>query len=124
MQLKRLLGIAGLAVLGLLVAVGISMAAGTLSSQSIGISDEPLSAGENLAAPARTTAKPTRPRTTTTPRRRPSRTPPPPPPVAQPPAPPPPAAAAPSDDGGSGHGRGRGSDDSGSDSSGKGSGDD
>jgi hypothetical protein len=41
----------GLALLGILAAAAISIAASNLSSQQIGISSEPLSAGRNLAPP-------------------------------------------------------------------------
>src|SRR5688500_9707978 len=40
------------AVAGLLLAAGITLAASELSSQNIGLSSEPLSAGDRLAAPA------------------------------------------------------------------------
>jgi hypothetical protein len=49
------------AVLGLALAAGITLAAGQLSSQQIGLSGEPLSAGEELVprrAPAPKAAKP------------------------------------------------------------------
>lgn len=42
----------GLALLGMVVAAAISIAASRLSSQQIGISSEPLSAGRELAPPA------------------------------------------------------------------------
>src|SRR3954471_12680928 len=63
------------AIAGLLVAAGVTLAASTLSSQRIGLSSEPLSAGDELAAPASTrTATPTpKPRRTATPK--PTRTP-------------------------------------------------
>src|SRR3954453_22889042 len=63
------------AIPGLLVAAGVTLAASTLSSQRIGLSSEPLSAGDELAAPASTrTATPTpKPRRTATPK--PTRTP-------------------------------------------------
>ena len=65
------------AIAGLLVAAGVTLAASKLSSQRIGLSSEPLSAGDELAAPASTrTTTPTptpKPRRTATPK--PTRTP-------------------------------------------------
>src|SRR3954453_8202407 len=63
------------AIPGLLVAAGVTLAASKLSSQRIGLSSEPLSAGDELAAPASTrTPTPTpKPRRTATPK--PTRTP-------------------------------------------------
>src|SRR4051812_49666892 len=63
------------AIAGLLVAAGVTLAASKLSSQRIGLSSEPLSAGDELAAPASTrTPTPTpKPRRTATPK--PTRTP-------------------------------------------------
>ena len=43
---------AAAALAGLALAVGITYAAGTLSSQRIGLSSEPLSAGDRLVAPS------------------------------------------------------------------------
>ena len=40
---------AGLAILGLLIAAGVSIAAGSLASQQIGLASEPISAGDSLA---------------------------------------------------------------------------
>ncbi len=132
-KLKGILGIAGLAVLGLLVAVGISMAASSLSSQSIGISEEPLSAGEELAAPAAHGDHPD-PRTNDDHPAPPShahRATPSPAPAAPPPAVPATRGHRARDDDGSGRGRGRGRGRGGdgisgsdSDNSGKGSDDD
>jgi len=130
-EMKRVLSIAGLALLGLAVAVGISFAASSLSSQSIGISEEPLSAGQELA-PARTVTAPAarrptqRARTQTTPRGTPSPAaapppPPPPPPVAAAPPPPPAVSDDNSGEDDSGRGRGRGRGRGGDDSSGSGS---
>lgn len=59
---KRILGIATLALAGLAIAVGVTMATSSLSSQAIGISDEPVTAGQELAVPGPT---PSPPRTTT-----------------------------------------------------------
>jgi hypothetical protein len=104
--MKRVLSIAGLALLGVVIAVAVTMVASDLSSQSIGISEEPVTAGEELA-PARTAtqkASPRPPRTATTHR--------PPPRTVAPPPPPPPAAVATTDDDHGGRGRGRGGDDS------------
>jgi hypothetical protein len=50
--MRRALTIGVLALLGLAAAVAITMAASSLSSQSIGLSDEPLDAGDALAVPA------------------------------------------------------------------------
>lgn len=117
--MKRMLSIAGLALLGIALAVGVTMAVASLSSQSVGISEEPLEAGEELAIPA--VGAPTRPRTqtATTPART-TATPP-----RTTPAPPPPAAvndetgsddrsgsnSGSDHDSGRGRGRGRGGDD-------------
>jgi len=107
---RRTLLIAILAIGGLVLAAGLTTAASTLSGQSVGLSAEPLSAGESLApretaTPARTrTPRPTRtatPKPTRTATPQPTRTP------------------APTvdddnrgpgggDDDGGGHGRGRG----------------
>ena len=54
------------AVAGILIAAGVTLAASSLSSQSIGLSAEPLTAGQSLA-PARDAATPT---ATATPERR------------------------------------------------------
>lgn len=111
-----LLGLAGVA-----LAVGITMAATSVTSQRIGLESEPLSAGSELvpttartatvdARPARTT--PARTQTQAAP---PSAAPPPAttPPVATPPVTPPATDddASDDDDGGKGRGRGRGGDD-------------
>jgi hypothetical protein len=75
----------GLGLLGILIAAGVSVAASSLASRQIGLSSEPISAGEALA-PAATQAKPRaraehrrqkhrHPRTTTTPTSPPAGTP-------------------------------------------------
>jgi signal transduction histidine kinase len=99
---RRTLAITVLAVAGLVLAAGLTTAASTLSGQSVGLSAEPLSAGERLA--------PASPSPTRTPSPRPTRT----------PTPAPTRTAVPTadddhsgpggDDSG-GHGRGRGGDD-------------
>jgi hypothetical protein len=61
--MKRMLSIAGLALLGIALAVGVTLAVASLSSQSVGISEEPLEAGVELAVPVATA--PARPRTQT-----------------------------------------------------------
>lgn len=48
----------GLALLGILIAAGVSIAASRLASQQIGLASEPISAGDALAPVARTHAKP------------------------------------------------------------------
>jgi hypothetical protein len=45
-----------LAILGLLIAAGVSVAASSLASQQIGLASEPLNAGDALAPPPRTQA--------------------------------------------------------------------
>jgi hypothetical protein len=63
----------GAAMAGLVVAAGLTTAAATLSDQRVGLSSEPLTAGEDLAPAATATASPTRtarPRPTRTPRPR------------------------------------------------------
>lgn len=78
----------GLALLGILIAAGVSIAASRLASQQIGLASEPISAGDALAPARRALAKPAKParhgssknqRTTT------SATPPPPVTTASPP---------------------------------------
>jgi len=94
---RRTAAWAGAALAGLVLAGGLTTAAAQLSNQRVGLSSEPLTAGEQLAPPARTAAPPTR---TATPR--PART-----------ATPTPArTAAPTvdDHGGDDSGRGRGRD--------------
>ena len=59
--MRRILIWSALAVLGLALTVAVTIAAGELSGQSIGLSAEPLDAGQTLAPPTGTTA-----RTTTT----------------------------------------------------------
>ena len=56
-----------IALLGLAVAALVSLSASALTSQSVGLSSEPLTAGEQLA-PSRTTVTRTVTRTVTTPR--------------------------------------------------------
>ena len=70
--MRRTLGWIALALAGLLVAVALSVGVSSLSSQRIGLSSEPLSAGERLApggdpgeAPAETTPTETTPTETT-----------------------------------------------------------
>lgn len=114
---------ATLAVIGLLIAVGVSYAASRLASPDVGLSSEPITAGSKLAPPrsdadskerANRTKRGKKPgKTTTTPSA---------PPVRTQPATPPPVTPPPTDDN-------SGSDDSGShgggdDSTGHGSGDD
>jgi hypothetical protein len=60
MRMRRALTIGVLALLGLAVAVAITMAASSLSSQSIGLSDEPLDAGDALVVPPAATTRPPR----------------------------------------------------------------
>lgn len=86
--MKRILSIAGLALLGIALAVGVTMAAASLSSQSIGISEEPVEAGEQLAVPTVTAPERPRTQTATTPARTTATTP------RTTPAPPPPATTA------------------------------
>jgi len=111
------------ALAGLLVAAGVSLAASSLSSQRIGLSAEPLTAGDSLVArdAARPKATSTPEPRQETPRRKTRRKRTRPNPTATPTAVPtaaPTASAEPGDDhgGGSGRGRGRGGgDDSGGD---------
>lgn len=93
MRTRNVLVTLVLALLGLVLAAGITLAASRLSSQRIGLSSEPRSAGDELA-PTGTTALPTT-RTTTT--RTVTRT-----VTAAPPAPAPAPAPAPSQSGGGG----------------------
>ena len=66
---RRTLAIAVLAVGGLVLAAGLTTAASTLSGQSVGLSAEPLSAGESLAPSETATPSPSpRPTRTATPR--------------------------------------------------------
>lgn len=51
MPLKSLLGWTALALLGLALAAGVTLAASELSSQKIGLQSEPLDAGRDLAPP-------------------------------------------------------------------------
>ena len=60
----RIATLVALALLGLVVAAGVSLAASRLSSQHIGLSSEPLTAGQRLAPTEHTTTTTTR-RTTT-----------------------------------------------------------
>lgn len=67
----------GAALAGLVVAAGLTTAAAQLSNQRVGLSSEPLTAGEDLAPTATPTATPTPTRTPTatrTPRPKPRRT--------------------------------------------------
>jgi len=51
------LGWFALAVLGLVIAAGVSLAASSISSQHIGLSSEPLSAGQGLSPVTTSTTK-------------------------------------------------------------------
>ena len=53
----------GLALLGILIAAGVSIAASRLASQQIGLASEPISAGDALAPAKRALAKPPKPAT-------------------------------------------------------------
>ena len=67
----------GAALAGLVVAAGLTTAAAQLSNQRVGLSSEPLTAGEDLAPTATPTATPSRtatPTPTRTPRPKPRRT--------------------------------------------------
>jgi hypothetical protein len=112
----------GAALAGLVLAAGLTTAAATLSDQRVGLSSEPLTAGEQLAPPATDTASPTptrtaRPRATRTARPRRTAT----PTAARTSVPTAAPTAAPTtddhgghgggDSSGSGRGRGRGGDD-------------
>lgn len=106
-----LLGLAGVA-----LAVGITMAATSVTSQRVGLESEPLSAGRELVPATARTATPEAPAARTTPSRT-TRTGATSPPAATSPAATPvvpPVAdddASGDDDGGKGRGRGRGGDD-------------
>lgn len=63
-----------LAVGGVLLVAGVTMAASTLSTQTIGLSKEPLSAGDQLSPSTTPTATPQARRTRTEPRRTPTPT--------------------------------------------------
>jgi hypothetical protein len=109
MPFRRILVWTALALAGLLVAVGVTTAATTLTSQRVGLQDEPLDAGAALAPRVRATATAT-PKPKARPRRRAK---PKPTATAAPTADPTPAATTepaiePGDDSG-GHGRNRGS---------------
>ncbi len=91
MPVRRLLLWLALALVGLLVAVGVTTAATNLTSQRVGLQAEPLDAGDQLAPKPARSADPTpkpkpKPKRTSTPQ----------------PTPDPTPAAAPSDDHGSG----------------------
>jgi hypothetical protein len=104
-----------LALAGIAIAAAVSIAASSLSSQRIGISSEPLSAGDKLA-PAIAGAKETQPARTQRKRKRRSRSSeprattntPPPAPVQTTPAAPPSGELGDDHGGGSGSGKGRG----------------
>ena len=135
MSFRRLATGAALAIAGLAAAVGIGLLANSISGDSVGLSAEPLSAGETLAPPADDNQGRGRGRGRSDERRakredRPAAT-----PEANPPATTTETPAAPptttfEDDGGGGdscgrgRGRGRGGDDSGSGSDDSGSGSD
>lgn len=53
-RVRRALTIAALALLGLALAVGLTVATSSLTNQAVGLSDEPLTAGEQLAVPTPT----------------------------------------------------------------------
>jgi hypothetical protein len=111
---RATLGWAALALAGLLIAAGAAYAASKITTQPIGLSSEPLSAGRQLApsqdaAPKATATATPRRTATPTPRRTPTPT----------PTPTRTATAAPTVDD---HGGGSGSDDSGSDDRGRGRG--
>jgi len=59
MPVRRLLLWLALAIVGLLVAVGVTTAATTLTSQRVGLSAEPLDAGDQLAPKPARSADPT-----------------------------------------------------------------
>lgn len=59
MPVRRLLLWLALAIAGLLVAVGVTTAATSLTSQRVGLSAEPLDAGDNLAPRPARSADPT-----------------------------------------------------------------
>lgn len=65
MRMRHLLAWVAVGLIGLALAAGVTYAATQLSSQRIGLSAEPPSAGEELAPPHAAAG----PRTTTTPRR-------------------------------------------------------
>ncbi|HEX3324503.1 MAG TPA: hypothetical protein VHR65_05125 [Solirubrobacterales bacterium] len=52
----------GLALLGILIAAGVSIAASSLASQQIGLASQPISAGDSLAPAAREKPKQRRPK--------------------------------------------------------------
>ena len=111
MRLRRLLWILG-ALAGVVLAAGVTYAASSLSTQQVGLSAEPPSAGADLAPSATATATP---RPTRTPSPRPRRTPTPRPRATSTPAPAATAAPTVDDHGGesggddsSGRGRSRG----------------
>ena len=106
MTARRFIALFLLGLAGLLVAVGVTTAATELTSQRIGLQEEPLNAGDDLAPAAVTQRERPQRTTATTPE------------TASPPAtttqqaPPPPATTAEpetesEDDGGRGRGRGR-----------------
>jgi hypothetical protein len=66
MSFRRFAAGAGLALLGVVAAVGIGVAANSISDDSVGLSAQPLSAGEPLAPAAATDTPRRRARTTPT----------------------------------------------------------
>jgi cell division septation protein DedD len=117
--MRRTVLMTALALAGLLLAVGITMAATELTSQDVGLTSEPLTAGEELAprtppttrtqppaetTPARTTPAETTPAETTPAETTPAET----TPAATAPAPPPAVEEEQDEDDSSGKGRGRG----------------
>jgi hypothetical protein len=92
---RRILLWTALAIAGLLVAVGVTTAATTLTSQRVGLEAEPLDAGDSLAPAASRTPVPTRSATLS--------------PTADPtPTPDDDSSSGSGSDDDSGHGRGRG----------------
>ena len=100
----RRLATAALALAGLVAAAGITLAANELTGQRIGIAEEPIRAGDQLARPETTPERTATPRPSRTPRATPT--------AAATPATTEEAEVEDDDDGkGRGRGRGRGGDD-------------
>jgi hypothetical protein len=117
-MMRRTVRNVALALAGLVVAIGVGLAANAVSEDSIGLSAQPLEASESLA-PARARQRPEKPPKPARKRsrhRRKTHRPPPPARPASPTPPAPPVAVAPAqqshDKGGERRGRNRGSDDS------------
>jgi len=66
MRARSTIGLVVLALLGLVLAAGITMAASSLTSQRVGLSAEPLSAGDELVPQERPATTPARSRARTT----------------------------------------------------------